>query len=218
MDEHPGLLLTGGYLVLTLVGLIYEFWLFLTFRINIVEWAETSDFLLGAVRTPLVIIVSLLPLPLAFAVERFGKWLRVRFPRYGAYQAKQRERLGIKAHHRLWWFAGFVFIYAVLFTQLFAFRVSRQIRTGKGKIVRVWPTGGGDGAMIQGALIGTTSKYLFLWDSTRAATRIIPVENISQVLIARRRVGFADTVTTPPTKTAPAAPRPSPAPPPTRTP
>lgn len=158
-------------------------------------------------RTPLVILLSLLPLPIAFALDRFSKWLRIRFPRYGAFQTKQEQVFRIKPYHRILYSATFVFVYAVLFTQLYAFRVARQIRTGKGKTVRVWQTGTGDGAMIQGALIGTTSKYLFLWDSAHGATRILPVENISQVMIARGRAGFVDSAQTavPANKPAPAS-------------
>ena len=206
LDEHPGLLLTAGYFVLTLVGLIYEFWLYRSFRINIVDWAETTDFLLGAVRTPLVILLSLLPVPIAFAIDRGGKWLRVRFPRYGAFQAKQEQVLRIQPHHRIYYSAVFVFTYAVLFTQLYAFRVARQIRSGRGRIVRVIPTGAPQATMIQGVLIGTTSKYLFLYDSDRVMTRVLPVENIAEVMISRRRSGFADSPASPVTKTAPPSP------------
>jgi hypothetical protein len=193
MDDHPALLLTAGYLILTIVGLIYEFWLFLSFRINIVDWAETTDFLLAAVRTPLVIVLSLVPLPLAIALDRFGKRLRARYPRYRAYQEKQERLLGVKPHHRVFYSGAFVFTYAVLFTQLYAFRVSKQIRAGKGKIVRVQPVGSPEGSAIQGVLIGTTSKYLFLWDTNRTMTRILPVENVAQVLVPRRRSTDPDT-------------------------
>ena len=193
MDEHPALLLTAGYLILTLVGLIYEFWLFLAFRINIVDWAESTDFLVAAIRTPLIILLSLLPIPLAFLLDRFGKQLRARFPKYRAYQERQEKLLRLEPHHRVYVWVVFVFIYAVLFTQLYAFRVARQIRAGQGKIIRVEGTGDGESAPIQGVLIATTAKYLFVYDTSSAFTRILPVENIRQVLVARRRSGFVDT-------------------------
>src|SRR6266540_3923587 len=42
--QHPTLVLTAGYVVLTLVGLVYSAWLFLYFRINIIEYFRAERF------------------------------------------------------------------------------------------------------------------------------------------------------------------------------
>ena len=59
--EHPTLVFTLAYLSLTVVGLIYDLWFYSYFRINILDYSETGDFLLAAIRNPLVIILSMLP-------------------------------------------------------------------------------------------------------------------------------------------------------------
>ena len=78
-EAHGGLLLTLAYVALTLVGMTYERWLFLYFKINILTYAETSDFLLAAVRSPLVILLCLLPLLLVWVLVRADQWARRRW-------------------------------------------------------------------------------------------------------------------------------------------
>ena len=54
--EHPTLVLTLAYLGLTAVGMIHDLWFYRYFQINILDYSETGDFLLAAMRNPLVII------------------------------------------------------------------------------------------------------------------------------------------------------------------
>lgn len=85
-EEHLGLMLTLSYLLLTLVGLSYEFWFFKYFRITIVEYVETSDFLLAAIREPLVIVLAVLPLFLIRLYLRLENWLAQRMPAFGRWR------------------------------------------------------------------------------------------------------------------------------------
>lgn len=61
VQDHPGTLLTVLYLVLTSVGLVYTFAYYARFHVNVLDYADTSDFLLAALREPLAIVLALLP-------------------------------------------------------------------------------------------------------------------------------------------------------------
>jgi len=183
---HPTLVLTASYLALTTVGLIYNFWLFRSFGINVVDYSETSDFLLSAVRTPLVIMLSVVPVFILLAGQYLNKlWLK-RFP-------SKKPGPGPwwnTDDPKVWAVLGtvFVIIYAIYFTELYARRVARDIRNGKGKHVTV-ELMGAPGAVTADPtlLLGTTGKFVFLYYPQRNQTRIIPVENISSITVARKQ-------------------------------
>lgn len=57
--EHPGLILTASYFFLTAIGFTYTSLLFLNFRINIIYYAEISDFLTEPgiqIKTPAILL------------------------------------------------------------------------------------------------------------------------------------------------------------------
>lgn len=175
--EHPGLLLTAGYLLLTAVGLGYELFFFYYFRINILEYVETSDFLLAALRTPLVIILALLPLPLAWLIARFSQWLRRRYPRSG--------KLDTSAAR--WFSRGlFILLYAIFFIQAYAERVTDRIKAGQGREVRAELTSG-QTFPSRTLLLGTTSKFVFLYLPAEKKTHVIPIESLARLVVSSEK-------------------------------
>ncbi len=101
--EHPTLLLTLAYLALTTVGLVYDAWLYAYFRINVVEYSETSDFLLAAVRTPLVIILSILPVLILWTLTRLRRRARRLFPRYDKWSKRYEGTILGYGKPTHWW-------------------------------------------------------------------------------------------------------------------
>jgi hypothetical protein len=77
-SENVGLLLTLGYLFLTTLGVFHRALAFLVFRINVFDYAEPSDFLLAALRDPLIILVCIAPLPLLALYYKGAAWLQRR--------------------------------------------------------------------------------------------------------------------------------------------
>lgn len=187
LREHPGLLLTAGYLVLTIIGLLYELWFFFYFRINILEYVETSDFLLAALRTPLVILLSLLPVPLAWLLFRLNHWARQKYPRYGAFDSRLENGLfGQSMAGRLASRSLFVLIYAAFFTLLYAERVTDRIKAGHGREVRVELSSGAPFPS-RTLLLGTTSKFVFLYLPEAKRTHIVPIENVSRLVVSSEK-------------------------------
>jgi hypothetical protein len=188
--EHPTLLLTLGYLALTAVGLVYDAWLYAYFRINVVEYSETSDFLLAAVRTPLVIILSILPVLILWTITRVRRRARKMFPRYDKFSKRYEGTVWDMENPRIGGPIGVVFvvIYAILFTQLYALRVADNIKAGRGRVVRVEMIVPGTVPTTDTTLlIGTTGKFVFLYDARANQTRIIPFENVSSISVVAKR-------------------------------
>ncbi|MBC8140772.1 MAG: hypothetical protein H7Y38_04960, partial [Armatimonadetes bacterium] len=50
LRKDPALSFTLAYLFLTAIGIAYDWWFFLYFGVNVLEYADFSDFLLAAVR------------------------------------------------------------------------------------------------------------------------------------------------------------------------
>jgi hypothetical protein len=187
---HPTLLITLAYLTLTAVGLVYDAWLYMYFRINIIEYSETSDFLLAAVRTPLVIILSILPVLILWALTSLRRRARRAFPRYDKWSKRYQGTLWDMDSPRARGPIGFVFVvvYAILFTQLYALRVADNIKAGRGRVVKVEMIVPGSVPTTDTTLlVGTTGKFVFLYNPRSNQTRIVPFENVSSISVVATR-------------------------------
>ena len=185
--EHPTLLLTLIYLALTFVGMIHDLWFYLYFKINILDYSETSDFLLAAIRNPLVIILSILPLGLAFLVQRSTEAVRRRAKDWEEKERKRRASVWYSAPARAVGTFLFVIVYATLFTQIYAFWEATRVKEGKaGRRVSFMRS---DGIISdeQPVLLGTTGKWILLYYRSRKATEIVPIDNTAAITVDSRR-------------------------------
>ena len=175
--NHPALLLTAAYIGLIFIGVIYEAFLFMRFRVNVLFYADAADFLLVPFREPLVMLVSVAPIPLWWLYMRSARAVVMRIPRLREKQLEYDKRspnltraIGAVA----------VMLWSIAFSATYAKRVVRQIRTGKAKTVRVEPSAG---APIVGPLIGTTARFVFVFDRAALKTHVVPVENIARIVL-----------------------------------
>ena len=185
--NHPGLLITAGYLMITAIGLVYDARLYAEFRISIAEYAETSDFLLAAARAPLIILLSLLPLPLLLVLSWFDRWSRRRFPRYAALSRRSEQAMGGERRARFLSRAFFVVIYAVMFTMLYAERVAKAIKRGEGRRVQIELVNGPSAPGELPILLGTTAKFVFLYYPSVRRTHVVPTENVARIVVNSTR-------------------------------
>jgi len=180
LREHSGLALTVVYVLLIAIGMMYEWWLYRRFNINILYYAQAADFLLVPFREPLVVFISLLPIPLYSAYMGGARWLGKKLarpnakppdPRVQEFSRKFMRVISVMAI-ALWSFA---------FTAEYAERVWNAIRAGKRRTVRVEMAG--TSAVFTGTVVGTTGQFLFLYDRKTNFTRIIPHENVGAVVV-----------------------------------
>jgi hypothetical protein len=184
--EHPTLMLTLLYLALTFVGVVHDFFFYLYFKINVLDYSETGDFLLAALRNPVAVLLAMLPIPLFVIVRRWGQTLRKRSRTYEKYQA-QLDRMGLSTlAARAAGAAVFIIVYVVLFSELYAFAEAKRMHEGKGQRV-AFLRNDGIASDEQPILLGTTGKFIFLYYPSRKATEIVPIDNTTALTIDSRR-------------------------------
>ncbi len=177
LREHPTLVLTAVYLALTIIGLAYDFLFFLHFRIQILEFAQTSDYLLAAIRSPSVILLSLAPIPLVVLARALDRWLRRRIPAYDRAYRRYSLSAGRSQLTRVLRVV-FVLVYALAFIMWRAGREADAIKSGRRRPVQVQLEGAPGGATETLYLLGASGSMAFFYDRQTTRTIVVPVDRI----------------------------------------
>ena len=191
LRDNPGLCLTLIYLFASVVGVIFHSRLLKRFGFDVLEFSETSDFLMVVVREPLAVALALLGVPFYLvygaATERASGWVRRKTNWLRATPVKRRKSLDDLRRMRPWIQAGFICAWAVVFVQYYSLWRSRQIRAGDFRKVTVHyktdsPVPGG-GLSAEGlAVIGTTSRYVFFYDPATKRSEVVPLDAIARLV------------------------------------
>ena len=174
--EHPTLLLTISYFNVTIIGVIYSYYYYREFGINIIKFVDLSDFLLAPILEPFSILIfiswvlfSLLCLKLEFI-------MRKRFKSYGRFVEK---RLNPKYSDPLF-FTIMAFIFTIIFLKSLAVDNVNEMKNGEFDQYKVaFSQLNGRQEEQTLALIGGSSRYLYFYKVETKNTLIIPVENVS---------------------------------------
>lgn len=128
--ENLGLGLTLGYLFLTALGMFHRALVFLLFRINILDYAEPSDFLLAALRDPLIIIACVVPIPLVALYFKGAYWLQKRSKKANwLYGGEKRRALANRYRQPLYLLTAV--LWALAASLHYAENVADDLRQGK---------------------------------------------------------------------------------------
>ena len=175
------------FIVLTMVGASYELFLYLQFRVNILQFAEPLDYLFAAVRQPVVLVFTVLPVVLLWLLAHSDRWVGRQIPAYGRWTERNRERLQPR-RLQPFIYTVFVVVYFALFTIKYAEFVASRLRAGKGRPVRVElaPADSSRTRYVGGTLLGTTAKFVFVYTHADSGTHAIPIESIIEMQVLRR--------------------------------
>jgi hypothetical protein len=198
--EHLGTALTVGYLALIAVGMFHNVMLYLRFRINILDFAEPSDFLLAPLRDPLVAVATVVPILLIGWYlrysERMGEQSRRRRRAAGlpiAWWETKEENVERLQRQMVWLRPLTILLWVVASGLWYERRAADRIMMGDGERVTVETT---DGAKQEGTanrplmLLGTTSRYLFLFRTDDWKTVILPTDNVLRITPVRPAQGL----------------------------
>ena len=187
--EHLGLGLTLGYLFLTAIGMFHRALVFLLFRINVFDFAEPSDFLLAALRDPLIILVCIAPIPAVWLYFRISYALQQRAkPGNWVYGSEKRRAMANRYRRPLYFLT--VVLWALAASLHYAKKVATDLRAGVGRRVQielVTPPPGAPLDTTPQLLLGTTHQYFFLYDPARQVTTVVPANNVLRIRMERRR-------------------------------
>jgi hypothetical protein len=193
LQENPGLVFTALYLALSVVGLLYQFLFFRRFQLNVLEFSDATDFLMVVVREPLTVAMASLGLFFYWGymwltlrvVERFYR-LRPQWRNDPVKLAASREKARKMVPSAQMMFMA---TYAVLFTMLYSIWQSKQARQGAFPRVTVQfkVDAAGPTAPFEATLLGTTSRFVFLYRPETKRAEALPFDAIAQLSWDARR-------------------------------
>jgi hypothetical protein len=185
--EHLGLSITLAYLFLAGLGMLHRVLVLRKFGINVLDYAEPSDFLLAAFRDPLIVLACIAPIPVVWLYYRGAQWIGKRVPQHHWVHggARGQEWYG---RHRSALFSLTIGLWALAASLTYANSVATDLRAGKGRRVQADVVSGTLPAADDTAgllLLGTTQKFVFLYDDARQVTSVVPVDNVAQLRYRR---------------------------------
>ena len=181
--RHEGIAFTLGYLVLATLGMVHLAAFYAEFRINVLEFADVSDFLLAPVRDPLVVLVSILPLPVLVVLELSGRlldrgWRRLRRKTPDPAKLARDRRLS-----RMLWPVAFV-LWVLAFNLRYVDVTTDRIREGHGKQVIARFADGRPLATPPDTtltLLPGTTRYAFFYRTSRRELVVVPLDNLGSI-------------------------------------
>ena len=178
--EHAGVMLTVGYLLLVLIGLLHESWVLLSFRVNILQYADPSDFVLAPARDPLLIVATIVPIGAGWMYYRATMRLSAKFKVTKSWWGSDRKT-------PTWVWVLMTVLWTVAISLYYSRYVADKIKAGKGRAVQV-------SYVVQPVvadtsttyLVATTGRALFLYRLVGERTEIVPWNNVARMVVTRR--------------------------------
>jgi hypothetical protein len=187
LKDNPGLVLTGAYVLASLIGIAYIFQFFRRFRINVLEFTEVTDFLVVVIREPATIALALSSVPLYWIYMRTTMpWWHAaqrRWPKLRGDLPKRQARLALARKMVPYTQAAFIFVYAMLFMQLYSAWQASRVRAGNYPKVTVEykPEASPSTDPFTATLLGTTSRFLFVYRPETRRAEAIPFDSIARL-------------------------------------
>lgn len=193
LRDNPGLVLSSLYLLLSAVGLLYQFLFFRRFKLNVLEFSDAADFLMVVVREPLTVAMASLGLFFYWGYMwtslRIAGWCYRRWPRWRKDPVKlaasrEKARKMVPSAQ-----AMFILTYAVLFTMLYSTWQAKRARDGDFPRVMVqFKTDAvAQAAPFEATLLGSTSRFMFLYRPETKRAEAVPFDAIAQLSWDARR-------------------------------
>jgi hypothetical protein len=174
--EHPTLLLSICYFIVTIIGVVYSYFFYAEFGIEILKYADLSDFLLASILEPLSIIVFLFWLLFYLLSFKLDYWARNRFNRYGKFV----EKIMKPKYSDPVLFCVSVTLITVLFVKSLAIDNTEKIKSGDfDKYTVLLPNSINEQTI---ALLGTSSRFSYFYDVDSKEAIVLPLESIAYMI------------------------------------
>ena len=187
LAEHPAIVMTVGYLVISLLGMSYEWVQFRFFSINFFHYADVADFLMGAFREPITFVLFLTALATGWLVHIYNRWELDWFARHPATSWLGRTYFALVSSRSYRATPAIFFIgYSVMFIWVYSYNRAEALREGEGDTIRVEVVEGQrrrPSVDTPTLILGTSSRFVFLYRPGVGVTEIIPLENIARIVI-----------------------------------
>ncbi len=193
LKDNPGLVFSAFYLALSAIGLLYQFLFFRRFQLNVLEFSDATDFLMVVVRDPLTVAMASLGLFFYWGYMWSTLWVAERCYRRWQHWRKDAAKVSLSREKARRMVPSaqvmFIAVYAVLFTMLYSVWQSKRVRDGAFPQVTVQfkLDAAGPVAPFQATLLGTTSRFVFLYRPETKRAEALPFDAIAQLSWDARR-------------------------------
>ncbi len=183
MLRHPSMILTFGYLLCSLLGMLFANRLFSFFDINILPYLELTDFILAALNHPWILLNVTGWLVFLVVLLGVDRYIRRHIRWYAAWSEKYYQPAQFKRYNVIVMFIPLLFLYNV--AKMESANLAEKIKNNqqpKFNVSLIYPVQ--DGAKTlqfdQVQVIARTSSYLFIY--VQQQVKVIPHANVAVIV------------------------------------
>jgi len=184
LRENPALILTVAYLVLTVIGAIYNWRLCRRFGINILDLADGADFLMFAVRDFAVVAWAGFAIGIFAGLYALIAHLKAAPPKKRNVLMRTIEQQAKRSSPRVpavvctFWAAFWVFYYL----DQYARTVAGAIKSGAGHACEYVLVDDSKAPPVVAQLVTTTSRFVVVYRVDEKATQVIPTQSLARLV------------------------------------
>ena len=161
--------LAAGYVLMVAIGMLYNYFRYEPFGINIFEYADVLDFLIAPFEDILILLITLVALLIPYLLFRLDVWYQRRFPRSYHWLAAGQSRKPWYNRFRSVMMVSFLFYALVIGAMAYGSNIERNIH--EEPLVTFFYS---DGTEENVRLIGKTHEVYFV-HTLDHATQVVPI-------------------------------------------
>jgi hypothetical protein len=184
--QHPGLVISLFYVLLTACGLFYSASFYREFDISILKLANISDVLTVGLSEPAAIIVFAGGLVVALFTDYFAKLQNDSYFKWKDRPKSFRRWLSVTLYspkfnkYTLLWLVVIFFLYGEFLVSKYAVYQAGEIKQGVGTPVQLHMSSEPDTS--EGCLLlGSTSNFFLCYSLENAQAVVLPIEGIAKI-------------------------------------
>jgi hypothetical protein len=175
--QDSSLILTAAYIVLIGIGMIFSYQFYHLWGIDILKYAELTDFLLAPFADTIVFVFTSISLGLVWVAMILNDWLEAKYPR--AYKILNMGMSKESKYYKAYLSASYIgsaFLYVHFAATVLGIFDFYSIKKGKGKKVEVQFQSKTESRPEVFVLLGKTTSFVFLVDTGLTKVQAIPIE------------------------------------------
>jgi hypothetical protein len=184
LQKEPGHALTFGYLLLIIIGLIFDFGYYSSFKLNVILFVELEDLLLAPIQDIGVLLAVLLFCSFSYGLIELDIWWRAKYPETYRKFSFYKDPFSKKNNNRRQQLFLLLFV-LYIFNGAMYYGIWQAKRVKKGdvkKIVLDMKDTPKDTLKTNPVFfIGKTKSYFFVYDTANKKATIISADEIKQL-------------------------------------
>ncbi len=178
--------LTLGYLVLIVVGMIFNSFYYTSLGFNIFNYSDISDFLLAPFRDPNILLFLLISISFIYVLSLLDDYLERTFPKLYS-----KLLLGLdKERYQDWYsvkgYAMLTILYVFFAAQIYSTFKFKEIKDATVSSTKVMLKDNKFEPTDTLIYAGKTNSFVFLYLRNKAETAIIPAADVLQLSVRER--------------------------------